>query len=198
MGLWLWHWNEGPIIPTGGSNVPKTQKISSSSIECQGNADIYLNLRALFTTSTFLKAPQPTRFTTLKYWNVWGTPSEVKGQKCGEVTTGFSITTTLQPTQNPWVCGQTLDHCSSLPHSPDLAPCDFFLFPKLKKPSKEEDLRRFRRLRQLWRKSLKPPQKKRTRTVSRSGNTVGISACVGEESTMKATQTCNLQIEYFF
>ena len=59
-------------------------------------------------------------------------------------------------------------------------------------PSKEEDLRRFQRLRQMRRRSRKPSQKKRTRTVLRSGNTVGISVCVG------ATQTCNFQIKYIF
>ena len=36
-----------------------------------------------------------------------------------------------------------------------------------------------------------------TRTVSRSGNTVAISACVGEESTLKGTQTRSFQIKYF-
>ena len=50
----------------------------------------------------------------------------------------------------------------------------------------------------MRRRSWKPSQKKRTRTVSRSGNTVGISVCVGEESSLMETQTCNFQIQYFF
>ena len=41
-----------------------------------------------------------TKFTTLKYWHVWGTPSDAKNQNWGEVTTGSFITTTLQPTQH--------------------------------------------------------------------------------------------------
>ena len=46
--------------------------------------------------------------------------------------------------------------------------------------------------------SWKPSQKKRTRTVPRSRNTFGISVCVGKESTLKGTQTCNFQIKYVF
>ena len=49
-----------------------------------------------------------------------------------------------------------------LPYSPDLVPCDFFLFPMLKKPLKGEDLRPFQRLRQMRRRSSRALKKKRT------------------------------------
>ena len=45
MDIWLWHLNEDPIIPMGGSNVPKIQKSSPSSIECQGDADSFCNAK---------------------------------------------------------------------------------------------------------------------------------------------------------
>ena len=48
------------------------------------------------------------------------------------------------------------------PYSPDLAPCDFFLFPKLKRPLKGKDLRPFQRLRQMRRRSSRALKKKRT------------------------------------
>ena len=121
----------------GGSNVPKIQESSPSSIECQRDADNFLMLNVLFTT-TFLKASQSTRFTTLKYWNVWGTPSDAKGQNCGEVTTGFFITKIIQATQHSELVSfwpNTRSLCFP-PYSLDLAACDFFLFPKLKKPRK--------------------------------------------------------------
>ena len=47
-------------------------------------------------------------------------------------------------------------------YSPDLAPCDFFLFPMLKRPLKGEDLRLFQRLRQMRRRSSSALKKKRT------------------------------------
>ena len=43
MDLWLWHWNERPILPKGGSNVPKAQNSSPSSIEYQSDADSFLD-----------------------------------------------------------------------------------------------------------------------------------------------------------
>ena len=54
--------------------------------------------------------------------------------------TGFSIMTTLQPIQ-PSELVSFWPNIPSLffptpPYSPDLAPCDFFLFPKLKRPLK--------------------------------------------------------------
>ena len=60
---------------------------------------VFLMLVELSATSTFLKAPQWTRPTTLKFWNVWGMLSDRKGQNCGGVVSGFSIMTTLQPIQ---------------------------------------------------------------------------------------------------
>ena len=134
-------------------------------------------LGVLFTTSTFLEAPQSTRFTTLKYWNIWGTPSDAKGQNCGEVTTDFSITATLQPTQHSelvsfWPKTRSL-FFPPFTHL-TLLLVTFSCSQNLKNPSKEEDLRRFRRLRQMRRRSWKPSQRKRTRTVPRSENTVSL------------------------
>ena len=123
--------------------------------------------------------------------------------------TGFSITITLQPIQHSelvsfWPYTRWL-FPPHLTYSPHLAPYDFFVFPKLKKPLKGrrfktilEDLRLFWRIRQMRRRSWKPLQEKCTRTVSRSGNTLAISECIGEESTLKGTQTCNSQIKYIF
>ena len=117
------------------------------------------------------------------------------------LTTGFSITTTLQSTQHSefvsfW--SNTRSLFFPLPTHFTLPSVTFSCSQNLKNLSTEEDLRRFRRLRQMRRRSWKPSQKKRTRTVSRNGNTVGISLCVGEKSTLKGTQTCNFQIKYIF
>ena len=140
MSLWLWRENKGPIFTVDEQNIPQTQKSSPSSIQNQGAAHSFFMLVELSTTSNFLKAPQWTRPTTMKFWNVWGMPFDGKGQNWGGVVTGFSIMTTLQPIQ-PSELVSFWPNIPSLffptpPSSPDLAPCDFFLFPMLKRPLK--------------------------------------------------------------
>ena len=39
---------------------------------------------------------------------------------------------------------------TQLPYSPDLAPCDFWLFPTLKSPLKERDFRPSMRFKKIW------------------------------------------------
>ena len=59
-------------------------------------------------------------------------------------------------TQIAWVFDQTLDHCSSPPPPPTYLTfllVTFSCSQNLENPSKEEDLRRFRRLRQMRRRS---------------------------------------------
>ena len=95
-------------------------------------------------------------------------------------------------TQNPLVLVK--HSITVLPHqtySPDLARCDFSRSQNFKNPSNEENVRRFRKLTQMRRSSWKPSQKKRTRTVSRSGNTIGISVHLGE-STFLLPQSAHL------
>ena len=67
-------------------------------------------------------------------------PSDGKGQNCVGVVTGFSIMTTLQLIQ-PSELVSFWPNIPSLffpipPYSPGHAPCDFFLFPMLKRPLK--------------------------------------------------------------
>ena len=69
-------------------------------------------------------------------------PSDGKDQNCGGVVTGLSIMTTLQPIQpselmtHDFLAKHSIIVLSHPPYSPDLAPCDFFLFPMLKRPLK--------------------------------------------------------------
>ena len=132
-------WVKGPQVP---KKLCKFDRISRWCWQ-------FFMLRVLFNTITFLKAPQSTRFTTLKYWNVWRTPTDAKGQNCGEVITGFSITTTLRPTQHSELvsfCPTTrslffptpLTHLTLLLVT-FLVPCNFLIPKTLKNASKEED-----------------------------------------------------------
>ena len=164
----------------GGSNVPKTQKACQVRLMSKWcwrffHAKGVVHHEYLSQGSTLNQI----YYATLKYRNVWVAPSDARDQNCAEVISGFSITTTLH-----WALRTreflTKHSIAVLPHpySSDLAPRDFFCSQHFKKPSKEEDLRRFRGLRQMSPMSWKPSQKKRTRTVSRSGNTHRWDKCV--------------------
>jgi hypothetical protein len=72
------------------------------------------------------------------------------------------------------------------PYSPDLPPADFFLFPNWNPFRKDDDFRRFKRLRKIRRVSYTRSRKRHTRTVSRSGNGSGSCTSMQEGSTLKA------------
>ena len=72
---------------------------------------------------------------TVRFWSGWGRAFGATIQTSGRKTTGFSTTTTCLLTHhllfnNYWL-PKTLQWFPT-PHSPDLAPCDFFLFSKMK------------------------------------------------------------------
>jgi transposase len=79
------------------------------------------------------------------------------------------------------------------PYSPDLAPADFFLFPKLKSTLKEQ---RFQttQVQKICRWSYAQSQKRCIRTVSRSGNSTGSGTSMQEWSTLKATGLTQLHV----
>jgi len=76
---------------------------------------------------------------TVRFWSGWGRAFGANLQTSGRI--GFSTMTTRPPTHhslfdNSWL-PKTLQwfpisHPTPTPYSPDLAPCDFFLFPKMK------------------------------------------------------------------
>ena len=73
-------------------------------------------------------------------------------------------------------------------YSPDLAPCDFWLFPKLKSSWKGEDFRLWRGLRRMWQGSWWWSSKRTLQTVLKSGRDAGISVWYLKESTLKGTK----------
>jgi transposase len=72
------------------------------------------------------------------------------------------------------------------PYSPDLAPADFILFPKLKSSLKG---RRFQTVEEIEENSLR---KTRSRTRSRAGKNVGSGVSRVEGSTLKETSLFKL------
>ena len=45
MDVWLWHWNQSPIIPVEAFRRAKTDKSASSSVNCEGFATSFLRLQ---------------------------------------------------------------------------------------------------------------------------------------------------------
>jgi hypothetical protein len=71
-----------------------------------------------------------------KFWNVCMNVCDVYDLNCGQKITGSCITT-MHPCTQRLLCVSFSPkrhhyHGSPLPIHPDLAPCDFFLFPKVK------------------------------------------------------------------
>jgi transposase len=78
-------------------------------------------------------------------------------------------------------------------YSSDLAPADFFVFPKLKSTLKGRRFQTIQDISENSQKELRAIPIKRNRTVSRSGNGIGSGASMKEESTLKATRLTQLQ-----
>ena len=45
MTVWLWHWNQSPIVPMETSRRSKTEKSTSSSVKCEGFVHSFLGLQ---------------------------------------------------------------------------------------------------------------------------------------------------------
>jgi len=78
------------------------------------------------------------------------------------------------------------------PYSPDLAPADIFLFPKLKSTLKG---RRFQTIVEIKENSLQdlwPSRKTRSRTRSRTGKNAGSGVSTAVGSTLKETSLIKL------
>lgn len=101
-----------------GSPLPKKAYLVKSIMKTM--LIYFFNCRSIVHSSSFHRVKISTRNSTWRFWRDWGWASWKKWQIFGAQTTGSSITTT---------------HMTFIVHplySPDLALCDFFLFPGLK------------------------------------------------------------------
>ena len=76
------------------------------------------------------------------------------------------------------------------PYSPDLAPADFFLFPKLKSTLKGRHFDTFDEIQKNLMKDCSPFRKKR----SKVGRNVGSGVLLAKETTRKATNLNKLNL----
>ena len=163
-GFMVMTWKQRSNLHSGqAKHPPYPKKLAKFDPKSRCCSQFFLMLVELSTTSTFLKAPQWTRPTTLKFWNIWGMPSDGKGQNCWGVVTGFSIMTTLQPIQPSelvsfWPNIPSLFFPDPLTHL-TLLHVISFCSPCSKDLVKEEDLRPFQRLRQMRQRSSRALKK---------------------------------------
>jgi hypothetical protein len=93
-------------------------------------------LMELSISNSCLQVRLSMRSSTATSWGGFGRTWGGSGQANGARTTGCSITT-MHPRTPLWLCStfwppKTWWSSPTPPYSPDLAPCDFFLFPKIK------------------------------------------------------------------
>ena len=79
------------------------------------------------------------------------------------------------------------------PYSPDLAPCDFFLFPKLKLRMKGRRFDTIEEIQEESQRVLDTIQKGTSRDASKHGRKVGTAVFVQKGSTLKVMEESNIQ-----
>jgi len=84
------------------------------------------------------------------------------------------------------------------PYSPDLALCEFWLFPKLKKCPEVTNICDLSNIQRNVKKLLRGTWKTIFKTVSGSGTIVSRSAFLHKESTSKAIAAASAQVSKFF
>jgi hypothetical protein len=83
------------------------------------------------------------------------------------------------------------------PYSPDLAPCDFFLVPRLKSTLKGKRFQDVAEIQQIRHGSCRPFPNKPTRHALKSGRITGIAAYKLEGRTLKEITSNNLYMLSF-
>jgi len=78
------------------------------------------------------------------------------------------------------------------PYSPDLAPADFFLFPKLKSTLKGRRFQMIEEIKQIHYRTFAQSRKTCSRTRSRTGKNAGSCVSTVEGSTLKETSLIKL------
>ena len=97
---------------------------------------VFLMLMELCTRNLFLRDKLWINDFIWRCWKDYAILYGKKDQKCGAAVIG-SFTTTMPLPTRPWVCSSFWEenNMTVIPHppySPDVAPCDFFLFSRMK------------------------------------------------------------------
>ena len=140
MSLCLWRENKGPIFTVDEQNIPQTQKSSPSSIQNQGAAHSFFYASGVVHHEYL---PEGSTMNQTYYNEVLKRLRDAIRRKRPELrrsgdrffhhdnAPAHSALRTRE-----FLAKHSITVLPHPPYSPDLAPCDFFLFPMLKRPLK--------------------------------------------------------------
>jgi hypothetical protein len=118
-----------------------------------------------------------------------------------------SCTMTMRPVTRRWQFSSFLavkenhTHAAASLYSPDLAPCDFWLFPKLKTGLRSCRIATVDDIKENAEAGLRSIKKKTIlKNVSKLGKTDGASVCVQKEGTLKVIRSVSPTVHsiYFY
>ena len=147
MGLWLWSGNKRPVVPMEVTwfSMPKGGTAKLQQDQDHVNYVFWLG-RVLPIMSTHLQAKQLIRSTTSMFFIGWEMQYSENGHSYGQLLIGSFITTMhLSHVPCSFLVKYQITQVTQPHYSPDLVPCDLWLFQKLKSPFKGK-----KRFHQQW------------------------------------------------
>ena len=181
------------------SIIPATKKSAAGPQERQGYVDLFFRLPwGWCITNTHHKAKLSPKGTTRGYFvafvmvcgandrNLWAAKTWQLHHDNAPAHSSHLIQGFLAKHNIPLI--------RQAPYSPDMAPCDFWMFPKLKVPLKGTRLNQEKTLCRTWQPSWTWFHKKLSRNVSNNGRTAGRSVCITKEITLKGIRVSDIQI----
>jgi transposase len=197
MGLWIRCGNENEVFTIGWKKFAETEKGAAGQVERESHVDGFFYIKGVMHHEFLHQGQTMNRWYYLevlkrltenvrrKRPQLWRNNSWFLYHDNAPVHASLLICDFLANT-NTTVLPQP-------PYSPDLAPADIFLFPKLKSTLKGHDFRRFKKLQKIRRWSYAQSRNRHTRIVFRSGNIVGSGASMQQRSTLKAIRLTHMQ-----
>jgi hypothetical protein len=125
-----------------------------------------------------------------------------RDRTCGQQEIGASIMTMLQHIPRTWfrlfLARNQTPVLQQAPYSPEIAPCDFWLFPKLKRPMKGMRFQTREDIMAATTAELNSIPKEAFRHASNNGGTAGKSVWSPKGTTLRVIRCPTLQVSQFF
>jgi len=151
LGLWLWSWDQGSEFSMEITQFSSCEKSASIKIQNQGDDDCVFDLEGIVWAEF---VPRNTTVNSECYKGLLEClRNDVHRKQPEKWANGFILHHVNAPCHTSLLVQQFLSNknitvCPHPAYSPDLAPCDFWLFPKVKMTMKGKLLKHFRTSRQ--------------------------------------------------
>ena len=186
MGLWLRSRNQVLILTIEASGITKARKSTTSSQKCESDANLFRRFPRHGASRIRTRGQTINREYYLEVlFRLRDAVRKKRPDICSEKDWQFHHNNA--PAHSAQVIKDLLTESNTAlvrqpPYSPDLAPCDFWLFPKLEKG------RDFSHVRTLWKKRRQSSgafQRRSSRGSSKSGRDAAKSVCTWKRSILK-------------